>query len=206
MPPHSSCPLSDSDRRELLARARQAIHESVVSQRIADFPPATGPLAEPCGAFVTLYRRKRLRGCIGQTAAEFPLAETVVQCAIGAAHSDPRFAPVTAHELGDLTIEISVLSEPQQMPWQSVEIGKHGLLVVRGELRGLLLPKVASERNWSAERFMQETCRKAGFAPGSGQDYETQFLGFTVECFSDADFPATQTAANCSPSDYSTST
>jgi AmmeMemoRadiSam system protein A len=203
---HSSAPLSDSDRRELLLRARQAIHESVVFNRIADLPAPTGRLAEPCGAFVTLYRRKRLRGCVGQIAADLPLAETVVQCAIGSAHSDPRFSPVTAYELGDLTIEISVLSEPQPMPWPAIEIGKHGLLVVRGELRGLLLPKVASERNWSAERFMQETCHKAGIAPGSGQDSETQFFGFTVESFSDAGLPQSPEAEGCSPSNYSTST
>ena len=112
MPPHLplSDALSDDDRRALLARVRQAIIETVVDNRVAELPSPVGRLAVPAGAFVTLHCFSRLRGCIGRTDASLPLAETVVQCAIGAALHDPRFPPLGRDEIPCLEIEISVLS------------------------------------------------------------------------------------------------
>jgi AMMECR1 domain-containing protein len=51
----------------------------------------------------------------------------------------------------------------------------------------LLLPQVASERRWSAKRFAEEVCRKAGLEPGAWRDHETQIFAFTVEAFSEAE-------------------
>jgi AmmeMemoRadiSam system protein A len=186
-----SSPLSKEERRQLLALARRAILEAVARHRILDLPTPlgqlSGRLAERRGVFVSLHRRGRLRGCVGRSEASRPLAEAVAQCAISAALNDPRFAPVAEDELGELSIEISVLTEPRPLPWQAIEAGKHGLLVVRGTQRGLLLPQVAGERHWSAQRFLEETCRKAGLDPGAWRDGETQFFGFTVEAFSEAE-------------------
>jgi AmmeMemoRadiSam system protein A len=179
--------LSDSDRRELLARARQAIVESVVHHRIAELPPLTGQLAKTGAAFVSLHRRGKLRGCVGRTESNHPLGETVAQCAISAANSDPRFPPVREDELKELAIEISVLTESQPMAWSAIEAGKHGLLVVWGARRGLLLPQVARGRHWSTERFIEETCAKAGLDPAAWRDPETQCFGFTVESFSETE-------------------
>jgi uncharacterized protein (TIGR00296 family) len=82
-----------------------------------------------------------------------------------------------------------------------IEIGRHGLFVVRDVLRGLLLPQVAAERNWTPERFLQETCRKAGLPPNSWQLTGTQLYGFTVEAFNEAKFvqEADSTIVNSSP-------
>src|SRR4029077_11466109 len=97
--------LSDEDRRALLARARQAIFETVSCLRFPDLSRAIGPLADPGGAFVTLRCHGKLRGCIGRTDASHALAETVVQCAITAALQDPRFNPLRMEELTALEIE-----------------------------------------------------------------------------------------------------
>jgi uncharacterized protein (TIGR00296 family) len=122
--PEPASQLAISERRELLARARQAIIEAVVHHRIPDIPPSSnGALSDHRGVFVSLYRRGRLRGCVGQTKSGLPLAETVAQCSISAALSDPRFAPLKSEEVDELTIEISVLSEPQPIPWQAIEDG-----------------------------------------------------------------------------------
>ncbi len=59
--------------------------------------------------FVTLNHRGRLRGCIGSLEASQPLASAVAESAHGAAFRDPRFAPLQAYELDDISIEISVL-------------------------------------------------------------------------------------------------
>jgi AmmeMemoRadiSam system protein A len=188
MPLPCSSPLSSDDRRALLGRARQAISQAVCSQSIADFSDPTGRLAEPGSAFVTIYCAKRLRGCVGRTDRTLALAETVAQCAIGAALRDTRFRPIEPAELDRMSIEISVLSELQPLAHHELEAGKHGLVVARGDLRGLLLPQVAAERGWSIERFLEETCGKAGLEPGAWRDPETEILAFTAEIFSDVDF------------------
>ena len=201
MPPRfNSFALSTEERRELLALARRAIQEAVVHDRVADISLLTGSLAQRCGAFVTLHSGGRLRGCIGSTEAHRALAETIVQCAIGAALHDPRFAAVRADEIAGLEIEISVLSALQPLQPQSIEIGTHGLLVVSGAHRGVLLPRVAEERHWSAEKFLDETCRKAGLDAGAWRAAQTQILGFTVDLFSEARFPPSPAAS------YSSST
>jgi len=188
MPPRFNS-FSPEECRELLALARRVIREAVVHERIADVPALEGALADCRGAFVTVKHHGKLRGCIGMTEARHALAETVVQCAIGAALHDPRFSPVTPTELADLEIEISVLSELRPLSPQSIEVGKHGLLIVCDARRGLLLPRVAEERHWSAEKFLEETCRKAGIQADAWRDPQTQVFGFTVDAFSEVQFP-----------------
>ena len=189
MPPLSSSPLlSSDDRRALLRLARQAITQAVCNESVADFPAPAGRLAEPAGAFVTVHCAGRLRGCVGRTDRSLALAEVVVQCAIGAVLRDTRFRPLEPAELGRMSIEISVLSELQSLAPHEIEAGTHGIVVCRGERRGLLLPQVAAERGWSAERFLEETCRKADLEPDAWRDPETQVLAFTAEVFLEADF------------------
>jgi AmmeMemoRadiSam system protein A len=185
-------PLSDDDRRALLARARQAIVEIVVHNRTVELPAPTGRLAAPAGAFVTLHYFSRLRGCIGRTDASLPLAETVVQCAISAALHDPRFPPVAQNEIAGLEIEISVLSEFAPILPHAIEPGRHGLLIIKGEHRGLLLPQVAVEHHWSAARLLAETCEKAGLDREAWRDPETKILAFTADVFSEGNLSTAQ--------------
>jgi AmmeMemoRadiSam system protein A len=185
MHPPSDPLLSDEDRRSLLAHARQAIFETVSCLKFPDLPPATGPLADPSGAFVTLRCRGKLRGCIGRTDAAHVLAETVVQCAITAALQDPRFNPLRMEELTELEIEISVVSEPWPVRLEEIELGIHGIVVCRGANRGLLLPQVALEHNWSATQFLEAACRKAGLEAGAWRDPETKLFAFAAEVFSE---------------------
>lgn len=154
--------LEDADRATLLDLARHSI-ESHVARTTAPVVPATGAAARPGGAFVSLHRLGSLRGCIGHIEADAPLGHIVARCAVAAASSDPRFPPVTITELADLRVELSVLAplEPIAGP-EAVEVGRHGLVIERGWNRGLLLPQVAVEWAWDAERFVAETCRKAG--------------------------------------------
>src|SRR6185295_9603607 len=129
-------PLSSEDQRTLLAIARQAILQAVVHKHIKFDPPgsvASGALAEPRGAFVTLYLRRRLRGCMGRAETSDTLAETVAQSAISAALHDPRFAPLRGDEVPELEIEISVLSELRPISADAIEPGVHGVVVSCGE-------------------------------------------------------------------------
>jgi AmmeMemoRadiSam system protein A len=189
---HSDPLLSDEDRRALLTLARQAIVEIVSSSNFPDLAPVTGRLAERRAAFVTLRSNGKLRGCIGQQSGAYSLAETVMQCAITAALRDPRFGPLRVEEIDGLEIEISVLSELHHVEPEQIELGTHGIVVIAGGRRGLLLPQVAVERNWTLTQFIEAACRKAGLEATASQQPETKLFAFTAEMFSDAAVVAEQ--------------
>lgn len=185
MHPHSELQLSYQDRRALLARARRAIVETVSSQALPDLPTPEGRLAQARGAFVTLRCNGKLRGCIGRIEADHALAETVAQCAITAALQDPRFKPLRMDEVNALEIEISVVSELRSARAEEIQPGIHGILVTRGAGRGLLLPQVAPEHQWSATEFLEAACRKANLQPDAWRDPETKLFAFSAEVFSE---------------------
>jgi AmmeMemoRadiSam system protein A len=177
--------LSNDDKSALLKIARQSLVETIVHGRRWQPDAPTGILTERRGAFVTLHVRGKLRGCVGQVETQKSLAETVARCAISAAREDDRFNPVQADEVAPLEIEISVLSSPKAIAPNEIVVGKHGLIVECGPFRGLLLPQVATERNWKAEKFLSETCLKAGLPSDAWKSAETQIFGFTAEVFSE---------------------
>ncbi|HLW99620.1 MAG TPA: AmmeMemoRadiSam system protein A [Candidatus Acidoferrales bacterium] len=195
--------LSKDEQRALLKIARRALVETIVFDRRWRPEAEEGSLAEPLGAFVTLEHRGRLRGCVGQPAPQDSLARTVAHCAVAAAQEDTRFRPVRAGEVAELAIEISVLSSMQPIALGQIEIGRHGLFVVRDVLRALLLPQVAAERNWTRERFLQETCRKAGLPTNSWRLMGTQLYGFTAEAFNEAEFAPEADSTAVSSSQHS---
>jgi AmmeMemoRadiSam system protein A len=175
--------LSNDDWLTLVEIARRAISCAVVEKRVLDFPPLSAALSEPSGAFVTLHHGGQLRGCVGQVENPGPLADVVARSAINAALHDSRFPPVTAGEIADLEIEISVLTMPQRIQPEEIIGGRHGLIVLRGPQKGLLLPQVATERGWSGQRLLEETCVKAGLARDAWRDPATQVFGFTAEIY-----------------------
>jgi AmmeMemoRadiSam system protein A len=177
--------LSDDDRQALLRLARDAITHAVSRSELLGQIPNGGIFAEKRGAFVTVHVRERLRGCIGVIEPDHPLGESIVRCAASAALQDSRFSPVQSHELVALQLEISLLSPPLPIRPEEIEIGRHGLLVVRGHKRGLLLPQVATEHKLTPEQFLAETCRKAQLPLDAWRAPDAQIFGFMCEVFSD---------------------
>jgi len=152
---------SDRDREQLRQLARDAIASHLSGGPVPTCDCPAG--ARPGGAFVTLHEHGELRGCIGHVEDDAPLGRTVARCAIAAATEDPRFPPVTASELNDLDIELSLLGPLEPVgSIDEIEIGRHGLVAEMGWQRGLLLPQVATERQWDRTTFVEQTCRKAG--------------------------------------------
>jgi len=187
------CPLDSSlrneEKRNLLDIARKAIVLIVTEGRQLEVAASQGALAASSGAFVTLRKQRRLCGCIGRLLPRESLANVVAYCAAAAATEDPRFSRLIGDELAEVDIEISVLSPVQTAQPEDVEAGLHGLVITSNERRGVLLPQVAREHKWSRERFLEETCRKAGLDANAWKDPETQVEIFTAETFSEADFP-----------------
>ena len=101
-------------------------------------------LTRRAGAFVSLHRHGRLRGCIGTImATEKSIAEEIVQNAISACSRDPRFSPVTADELSSLEISVDVLGELESIDSPNeLDVKRYGVVVSHGRKRGLLLPNL----------------------------------------------------------------
>jgi len=196
--------LADSEKQLLLEVARRALILAVERRESLLELPAHPALQRPGGAFVTLRMRHRLRGCIGQFVSSDPLAQVVAYCAKAAALEDPRFDPVLPAELPHIDLEISVLSPPEQISAEQIILGTHGVVVSRGWQRGVLLPQVATELNLTLERFLEETCLKAGLERDAWKDSATRIQAFTAEIFSEAEFRAALQARR--GQGYSTST
>ena len=183
--------MNDQQKQTLLKVARETI-EAVINRESPKSLESDDPeLNAPCGCFVTLKNRGRLRGCLGQFTSEGPLIELVAQMAKASATSDPRFFgdPVRSSEFQDLDIEISVLSPLKRTDDPlSMRLGVDGIYIKRGRTSGCFLPQVAPETGWSKEEFLSQCCaHKAGLAPDAWKDPETEVYLFTAEVFG-ADF------------------
>ena len=182
--------LDESQRKSLLGIARRALEGYVEAGKIPPEEGARGRLAAPGTAFVTLTKKGRLRGCIGYTEAVAPLFKVVQECAVAAATEDPRFPPVSSNELPSLRVEISVLTPLVPIRPEEVEVGRHGLMVAHGRMRGLLLPQVPVELGWDRETFLDQTCVKAGLPPSAWRHGAT-LRSFTAEVFGEEEKSAT---------------
>jgi AmmeMemoRadiSam system protein A len=149
-------------------------------------PPAHGGVSFG-GVFVTLKEFGRLRGCMGTLDPGQPLAEAVRHAAESAALRDPRFPLVTPTELPDISIEVSILSEPWPMrSLDELQIGTHGIIVRRGIQRGLFLPQVATEHGLDKNAFLSRCCaEKAGLAPDAWKASDTEVLLFTADIYNE---------------------
>jgi AmmeMemoRadiSam system protein A len=183
--------ISPEERRILLADARESIAsrlEGRPPRYLRDAGVEYSTLEKPCGAFVTLHEtcsgKRGLRGCIGRMTANLPLQETIRAMAREAAFGDPRFPPLGSGELERCRIEISVLSplsvcsDPRQ-----VEVGVHGLYLVRGGRAGVLLPQVPLEQGWNLDEYLDYICVKAGLPSGSCNASDAVLHTFTAVVF-----------------------
>ncbi|MBP8976385.1 MAG: AmmeMemoRadiSam system protein A [Bacteroidetes bacterium] len=181
--------LTPDEQKQLLELARASIAAAVNDEPLPPAIALTPALQKPSGVFVTLNKDHELRGCIGFIETNRPLVEATQEAAIKAALGDPRFDPVASEELDQISIEISVLAPPEKVTdIQSIEIGKHGLILELGPFRGLLLPQVATEYGWTREEFLEHTARKAGLPPKAWSYPNATLYKFTVQKFSEEDF------------------
>lgn len=181
--------LTEGDKKILLNIVRATIAGEVAETAapiISDLPEI---LKKERGAFVTLKKQGRLRGCIGYIEAKKPLYKTIEEMAAAAAFNDPRFPPLKQDELKDITTEISVLSPLKEIrDIREIEIGHHGLYIVKGFRGGLLLPQVATEYNWDRVTFLKETCHKAGLPSYAWKDEDVKIYIFSADIFGSQGF------------------
>lgn len=176
--------LSTAERELLRTTAYRSLEHCVKGAQVMCPEAPTPRLREKRGVFVTLKHRGHLRGCVGYVRPFKPLIEAVWEMAESAALRDHRFIPVEPREVDQLELEITVLSPLKQITNpDAVLVGRHGLVISRGHLSGVLLPQVPVEHDWDRETFLAETCVKAGLDPDAWRDPQTTLEVFTAEIF-----------------------
>jgi AmmeMemoRadiSam system protein A len=175
--------LSLADRHTLLNIARQTLNLFLTKGALPDLHTESAGLLEPRASFITLRVREtgELRGCRGETQARRPLIESVAHMSIASATDDPRFPSVQAAEIPHLHIEINALTPLAPIQPQDIEIGRHGLMIVKEVFAGLLLPEVATRYHWDVDTFLRAICRKAGLPENAWAAQDARLFGFEAE-------------------------
>jgi AmmeMemoRadiSam system protein B/AmmeMemoRadiSam system protein A len=184
--------LSDVARATLLEVARETITGGLENKQEPQISVSgfSDDLLAPRATFVTLTKSDKLRGCIGSLVARQPLAVDVAHNAFRAAFKDPRFPPVSADDLEEMTAAISVLSPPTEMDFESEDSllamlrpGVDGVILAVGDRRGTFLPDVW-ETLPNPVDFLNRLKGKAGL-PGDFWSNTVKAWRYTTETFSE---------------------
>ncbi len=175
--------ISKKDGMYLIELARWAIEDKF--QKSCQSLPGQSKiisfsLLEIRGVFVTLWKGNQIRGCIGSPFPELPLKDAIIDCALKATSEDTRFVSVKAVELPDIAIEVAILSSPQLMKHDQIQLGVHGVIISNGYQQGLLLPD--NKEEWTIETFLQVACRKGGL-PDNAWKEGAKIYSFETQVF-----------------------
>ena len=162
--------LNNSEKQSLLKIARRSV-EACFTDQIQHWTRNSDiAVRNEFGVFVSIHMDGELRGCMGRLQIDGTLAVATAECAVSAAFEDPRFVPISCNELNVVKFEVSVLSPLEPVnDIQTIEVGRHGLLIEKYGQRGLLLPQVATQYGWDRTEFLKETAIKAGLEPDAWQ-------------------------------------
>ncbi|EDZ62046.1 protein containing MEMO/AMMECR1 domain [Sulfurimonas gotlandica GD1] len=149
--------LTVKEKQELLKIAKESLYEAIINKKrhVIDESKVSAKLREPLGAFVTLHKENRLRGCIGTFEPDKPLYKVIVDMTIASALNDERFKEVTPDELKNIDIEVSVLTPRKKISsLDEIVIGKHGIYIKKDSKTGTYLPHVATQMKWNVKEFV----------------------------------------------------
>lgn len=176
---------TEEDGKKLLKLARESIEQGFDREKKINLPEEK-QFRQARGVFVTLTKKGELRGCIGYPEAVYSVSEAVLGAAKSAAFSDPRFLPLNQDELADIKLEVSVLTEMQEMKdKKNIKIGEDGLVIKYLGYSGLLLPQVAIEWKMSQLQFLEAIARKAGLDKDRWMDDKAKLFKFQAQIFSE---------------------
>ena len=176
-------PIDREEQQKLMRWVRATIEAAVCAQSQKKIPDAelTARLRAPHGVFVTLKKQGELRGCIGIMDFERPLWMNALEAAVASALKDSRFPPVEPRELPEITVEISILNPPEDLPRPELfDPLRQGIIVQKDWQSALLLPKVAQEYGWDATKTLETVCWKAGLPADAWQDPAARLQVFTA--------------------------
>ena len=181
-----------ADEGELLLKmAEKAVTQAVTSgpKPSADEFEVPESFHEHRACFVTLTKNGRLRGCIGSIFPQEPLCRAVIHRALSAATEDPRFPRVLPSELDELRIEVSVLSVPSLLKFDSprdliekLRPNVDGVVLMLDGRQSTYLPQVWQTLPEPA-RFLSQLSQKAGLSADGWKDPRARILTYQVQAF-----------------------
>lgn len=181
--------MKETSRQFLLKLARQTLEHYFDTQKVLKVEVSDEELKEERGTFVTLTKKGLLRGCIGHIELMQEIYKDVIENALSAAFEDNRFLPLKKEELGDIEIEISVLTQPQELAYTSVDelLNKlqplrDGVIIEKGRYGATYLPQVWEDFA-DKEDFLSSLCEKAGLPPDEWRKGELEVLTYQAEVF-----------------------
>jgi len=157
--------LTRYEQNSLLQLARDTIANSFTKRNNHKllYPLISPSLQERRAAFVTLTKGGQLRGCVGHISAAYPLSKAVHDNALSAALRDQRFNPLESTELSDITIKVSVLTDPVSIKnHTAIQLGKHGIILHAHKKTATFLPSVPVEHKWDIATTLEQLSIKAG--------------------------------------------
>ena len=174
--------LTPDERKKILQAAKNGVELSVYGKMANPVELEETPnLNQQFSAFVTIKKNGDLRACMGHTFPAAPMLYEVEDVAKMAASKDYRFGPVEKSELPQIEYEVTLMSRLRRIfDINEIEIGKHGLYIRFGNNAGLLLPQVATERNWDAKTFLENVCYKAGLPPNAYKEPDVELFVFSA--------------------------
>jgi AmmeMemoRadiSam system protein A len=179
--------LDAADKKLLLRLVRETISRYLRTETVPLPRGGSARLLRESGAFVTLKSRGELRGCIGRIQPEGPLIRLVGTLALDSAFRDPRFRPVSAAEVKDLTIEVSVLTPLASVAGpDAIQPGRDGVVLRVGERSAVFLPQVATEQGWGRTQLLDNLAQKAGLPPSAWRDKNAKLLTFRADVFDES--------------------
>ncbi|MCP4755250.1 MAG: AmmeMemoRadiSam system protein B [Proteobacteria bacterium] len=179
--------LTPDRKAALLSFARRSIRQYLTSETLPLARGFDAVLEQKRGAFVTLKKKGRLRGCIGRMSEDMPLSKTVGYSAVQAAFNDRRFSPLALDELKDVEIKISVLTPQQRVPGvESIQVGRDGVVLEKEGRSAVFLPSVAVEQGWDRDRMLERLCLKARL-PGDCWKSEVRLFTFQAQAFGESE-------------------
>lgn len=183
--------ITEEEGKQLLAVARKTIEARLFGHKeetVSDIARSKKFL-ERRGTFVTLTMNRNLRGCIGHIVPQGTLLEGVRVNAINAAFRDPRFRPLSKEEWAGVKIEVSVLTDPQELNYSGAEdllkklrAGVDGVILKKGYNQATFLPQVWDQLPDKKE-FLTHLCMKAGLEGDAWKRGELEVSTYQVQAF-----------------------
>ena len=173
----------------LLKLARESIEEVLEAQNTIDRDALVEQypvLAQKMATFVTLTIGGELRGCIGSLVAHRALVDDIIHNAKAAAFQDPRFTPITTSEYLHTTVEVSLLTPPEELAYDDVDDlrakirpGIDGVILALGSRQATFLPQVWEQLN-EFDLFFSHLGQKAGIGADALR-HHPQIFTYQVE-------------------------
>ncbi len=177
-------PLQAQDKKWMLGFARETIRRYLATGTLPLPRPGLARLRRNRGVFVTLKKHGELRGCIGHIPGDMAVARLVGRMAFASAFEDPRFSKVSADELRDIEVEISILSPPRPVGGPSeIVVGRHGVVLTADGRSAVFLPQVAPEQGWTRDQMLDNLCEKAGLRADRWRRGGVRFETFEADVF-----------------------